>query len=48
MNRKVMQGSALAVAGVFAAALGLEAITGSATWQEMDMKSAEKVHVARR
>lgn len=44
MNRKVTQGSALAVAGMFAAALGLNAISASANAQEMDMKSMEKCY----
>ena len=41
MNCKVTQGSALAVAGMFAAALGMSAISGSANAQGMDMKNME-------
>ena len=44
MSAKVTQGSALAVAGVFAAALGLNVISAGAAAQGMDMKDMEKCY----
>ena len=44
MSAKVTQGSALAVAGVFAAALGLNVIFAGAAAQGMDMKDMEKCY----
>jgi uncharacterized membrane protein len=44
MTSKIVSGSALAVAGMFATALGIHAMCGDAHAQGMDMKNMEKCY----